>query len=506
MRTPTTLRFGAAVMLVSSLGGCVVGPNYQRPTAPVSATFKEADGWKPSQPADGIDRGAWWSIYNDPVLDQLERKVAISNQNIAAAEAAYRQARALTAEARSEYFPVISGQATAERSKRGGVVSVSGDNLASPGSTTSNTFNGQLGATWAVDLWGRIRRTVEENREAAQSAAADIASARLSAQTELAVDYFSLRVNDAQKVLLDDTIKNYQRALDITQNQYDAGVAAKADVITAQTQVQNAQASAVDLGVQRAAYEHAIAMLIGAPPAELTIAFAPAPRDVPVAPLNVASTLLERRPDIAVAERSMASANAGIGVAVSAYYPDLTLSGAFGYSSSKLSNLFRASNQLWSFGPSLADNLIDFGARKAQVQQAPRDLRPAGGPVPPDRAVRLPGRRGPDRRPARARTGSHRPRRRRGLRPPGRATGPQPVPRRPGQLHHRGHGPEHGPGQRTEHAVGAGPAAERQRHPDREPGRRLGDLGPAQRLIGVRPGGGPQGRPGRTCRCGPRPR
>ena len=365
MRTQAILRFGTSLVLVGALGGCVVGPNYSKPTAPISATFKEADGWKPSQPADGIDRGAWWSIFNDPTLDGLEKKVAISNQNIAAAEAAYRQAHALVAQTRAQYFPVISGDAAAERSKR-----ATGGSGAFAGSSTSNTYSASVGASWAIDVWGKVRRQVEESRANAQASAADIANAQLSAQTELAVDYFSLRVLDAQKVLLDDTTKNYQRAYDLTNNQYNAGVAARADVITAQTQLQNAQASAVDIGVRRQQLEHAIAMLIGVTPADLTIAVAPVPKTAPVVPLNVASTLLERRPDIAAAERSMAAANAAIGVAVSAYYPNLNLTGQFGYSSSSLSSLFSASNQLWSIGPSLAGTIFNFGATKASVEGA----------------------------------------------------------------------------------------------------------------------------------------
>jgi NodT family efflux transporter outer membrane factor (OMF) lipoprotein len=357
------LRFGAPVMLAAALGGCVVGPNYQRPSAPIAPSFKEAEGWKPSQPADGIDRGAWWSIFKDPVLDQLEQRVAISNQNIAAAQAAYRQAHALVAQSRSQFFPLITGEAAAQRSGRP-------SGIPGGGSSTATTYNAAVGASWAPDLWGRIRRTVEENRANAQAAAADIASAQLSAQTELAVDYFSLRVTDAEKALLDATVQNYQRAVDLTNNQYKAGVAARADLITAQTQLQNAQAAAVDLGVQRAQLEHAIAMLVGVTPADLTIAVAPAPQDVPIVPTGVPSTLLERRPDIAAAERSMAAANAGIGIAVAAYYPDLTLAGSYGFSSNSLSTLFNASNAVWSVGPQLAATLFDFGARKAQVQGA----------------------------------------------------------------------------------------------------------------------------------------
>ena len=365
MRISKPLRLVTPVMLAATLGGCVVGPNYAKPPAPISATFKEAEGWKPSQPADGIDRGAWWSIFKDPVLDQLERKVVISNQNVAAAEAAYRQARALVAQSRAQYFPVISGDASVTEAKR-----ATGGGATFGGSSTSTTYNAAVGASWAIDVWGKVRRTVEENRANAQAFAADIANATLSAQTELAVDYFSLRVSDAQKALLDSTVANYQKAYDLTNNQYNAGVAARADVITAQTQLQNAQASAADIGVRRQQLEHAIAMLTGVPPAQLTIAVAPPPTAAPVVPVNVASTLLERRPDIAAAERSMAAANAAIGVATTGYYPNLNLTGQFGFSSTSLSSLFSASNELWSIGPSLAGTIFNFGATKAQVEGA----------------------------------------------------------------------------------------------------------------------------------------
>ncbi|HTK35882.1 MAG TPA: efflux transporter outer membrane subunit [Caulobacteraceae bacterium] len=356
-------RFGTPLLLAATLGGCVVGPNYQRPPAPVSATFKEAQGWKPSEPADGIDRGAWWSIFNDPVLDQLERRVAISNQNVAVAEANYRQAVALVSQSQAQFFPVVTGNASATEARRPGAGPAGG-------SSTAASYSAAVGASWAIDVWGKIRRTVEQNRANAEAFGADIANAKLSYQTQLAVDYFSLRVIDAQKALLATTVENYQRALDLATNQYNAGVAARADVITAQTQLQNAQAQAVDLGVTRAQFEHAIAILTGVTPADLAIAVAPPPKTAPVVPVNVASTLLERRPDIAAAERAMAAANAGIGVATAAYYPNLTLSGQFGFTSSSLSNLFSVSNEIWSIGPQLAGTIFDFGARKAQVEGA----------------------------------------------------------------------------------------------------------------------------------------
>ena len=358
-----------------SLSGCLVGPTYERPTAPVSATFKEADGWKPSTPMDHIDRGAWWSVFNDPTLDALERRVESANQTLAAAAAAYSQAQAVSAETRATLFPTLSVNGSATRSGSGGGGSIitagpGGTSVASGGGgRSSNRFNASAGASWAPDLWGRIRRTIEANKANEQGSAADLASARLSLQADLAGNYFAIQALDEQKTLLDQTVAAYQRSVDLTQNRYDAGVIARADVISAQVQLQSAQAQAVDIGVQRAQLEHAIAVLVGTPPAGLTIAAGTLPRVVPTPPAIVPATLLERRPDIAGAERDMAAANAQIGVATAAYYPTLNLSGSYGFTSSALGGLFSASNSVWSIGPSLAETVLDFGARKARVQQ-----------------------------------------------------------------------------------------------------------------------------------------
>ena len=362
MRNLTILRSGTSLLAVASLAGCAVGPNYQRPTAPVETSFKESQGWTPSQPADAADRGAWWSVFKDPVLDGLEKRVAVSDQNLLATEAVFNQALALVAQSQSQYFPTIAATGSESTSRR----------PAAPtgAETTTNVYNAALGASWAPDLWGRIRRTNEANRDNAEAAAANVASAELLYQAQVATDYFTLRVLDEEKTLLNDTTANYQRVVTVTNNKYNAGVSAKTDLITAQTQLENAQAAAADLGVQRAQTEHAIAMLIGVTPADLTIAPAPATRNIPVAPTGLASTLLERRPDVASAERTMAAANAQIGVAVSAYFPNLTLTGSYGYQAPALSGLFSASNAVWSVGPQLAETLIDFGARRAQVKNA----------------------------------------------------------------------------------------------------------------------------------------
>jgi NodT family efflux transporter outer membrane factor (OMF) lipoprotein len=372
-----------ALALAATLGGCTVGPDYHRPTAPISPTFKEAEGWTPSHPTDAIDKGAWWSMFNDPVLDSLETRVAISNQTVKQYEAAYRQAHQIVAEARASFFPTLSADATAQRSHEPAGVSTSTGAGSSTGAVTTGTgassssssrsttaYEGLLEASWAPDLWGKIRRTVESDKALAQVSAADLANARLSAQASLAEDYFELRVLDEEAQIYRDTVAAYQRYLKLTQDQFKEGTQPQSTVLTAQTQLYGAQASLINVGVARAQMEHAIAILVGTPPASLSIAPARLSRDVPTPPIALASTLLERRPDIAAAERQMASGNALIGVAVSAYYPDLTLSGEFGTGASNLGQLFSASTALWSFGAEAGETLLDFGLRRAQVRAA----------------------------------------------------------------------------------------------------------------------------------------
>jgi len=381
---------------LAALAGCTVGPNYHRPDAPVSPQFKEAAGWTPSHPADAIDRGAWWSMFHDAQLDALEQRVATSNQTVKQYEAAYRQAHQVVAQATASFFPTIGveGDATHSREPSGigttgatgagaatGTTGTTGTSTGTTGSTgigttttstngssVRTTYVGELEASWVPDLWGKVRRTVESDKALAQAGAADLANARLAAQGSLAEDYFTLRVLDEQARLYRDTVADYQKFLTLTTNQYNYGTQARSAVITAQTQLYAAQAQMIDVGVRRSAMEHAIAVLVGVPPAALTIAPASFTRDVPVAPVDVASALLERRPDIAAAERRMASANALIGVAVAAYYPSLTLSGDYGSGASSLGNLFTSAASLWSVGAELADTLVDFGARRAQVR------------------------------------------------------------------------------------------------------------------------------------------
>ncbi|MBV8590736.1 MAG: efflux transporter outer membrane subunit, partial [Acetobacteraceae bacterium] len=330
-------RWGAA-LLALPLAACMVGPDYRRPGAPVPSGYKELAGWKIAEPREAIDRGAWWSIYNDPLLDQLERQVAITNQNVKASEAAFRQAVALVGEAQANLFPVIAIDANATRngfgSSRGvtgtsvsttsvsaGTTSTSRTTTISRGEIDRSQYSLQGTVNWDLDVWGRIRRQIEGQAAAAQVSAADLANATLSAQATLATSYFNMRAGDSLQRLLEDTVAAYQRSLQITENQYNAGVASRADVLAAQAQLDAAQAQLQGVGVQRALNEHAIAVLTGHPPADLSIAPALLPEHVPVVPVGLPATLLERRPDIAAAERSMQQQNAQIGVAVAAYFP-----------------------------------------------------------------------------------------------------------------------------------------------------------------------------------------
>ena len=364
----------ASATLLSSglLSACVsVGPNYHRPAVETPPAFKEAQGWKVAEPRDAQARGNWWDIYDDPNLDGLLRQVQVSNQNVVVAEARYRQALALVGTARANYFPTLSAAVSTTRSSNS-VPTIAGSTA---GSTTSssktNTFDrASLTTSWELDVWGRIRRTVESNRAAAQASAGDLAAALLSAQTTLAQSYFQLRVVDLDLGLLERSTDAYERALEVTQNRYQAGVAARSDVTQAQTQLETARAQLLDLGIQRATLEHAIAVLVGKPPAAVSIPRTDQIPAVPGIPLSLPSELLERRPDVAAAERRVAAANAQIGVAKAAYFPTLTLTGSGGYQSTTFSRLFELPNRFWSVGPSLAETLFDAGARKYQEAEA----------------------------------------------------------------------------------------------------------------------------------------
>lgn len=371
MNAPLPSRLCVAVLLASTLlGGCMVGPDYKKPTAPISTTFKEAEGWKAASPQDELPKGPWWELYQDPQLNALVAQVQVNNQNVALYAAQYRQALALVRESRADLFPTLTGTASSTRSETG-TGSSSSSTSTSSAASPKNEHSASLSLSWEADIWGKLRRTVEEDRASAQASAADLANATLSAQSTLAQDYFQLRILDQRIALYGETIKGYQRYLQVIQNKYDEQISSRADLATGKTQLQSAQASMLDLQWQRAQYEHAIALLIGKAPADFALAVdAGWQYHVPTVPLGVPSRLLERRPDIAAAERQMAAANAAVGVATAAYYPDLTLSASGGYQGSTISNLFSVPNRFWSIGPSLTGTILDFGATKAAVEQA----------------------------------------------------------------------------------------------------------------------------------------
>lgn len=366
---PRALTIAVAAGLAASLAGCAVGPDYKRPAAEIPASYKEAaPGWKVAQPADRQDRGDWWTIYEDPQLNVLEDKLNTSNQTIAQYAAAYRQARALVGEARAAYFPTVGASAGVTRSGYGS--SSSGGATTSSRSGINNSYNVQLDASWEPDLWGSVTRSVNSQKAGQQGAAANLANARLSAQATLAQTYFSLRSLDSTQRLLDDTVAAYQRSLQLTQNQYAAGVAARSDVIQAQTQLQSAQAAAIDNGVARAQDEHAIAVLVGEPASTFSIPPMPLTATPPAVPAQMPSALLERRPDIAAAERTAAAANEQIGVEIAAFFPSLTLSATGGFQSSAFSQLLTLPSRFWTLGPQLAATIFDAGLRQAKTEAA----------------------------------------------------------------------------------------------------------------------------------------
>ncbi|MBS2128507.1 efflux transporter outer membrane subunit [Burkholderia thailandensis] len=363
-RARRALSAAVAAAAAVLLAGCAVGPDYHRPDAAIPAAYKEAPpGWKVAQPADRADRGPWWSIYDDPQLNALVDKLNASNQTVAQYAAAYRQARALVAQARASYFPTLGLTASESRAS----------SALSSGTTTrtiGNTYNVGLDASWEPDLWGKVSRTVGAQKAGEAAAAADLANARLSAQATLAQTYFQLRAADATQKLLDDTVASYQKSLQLTQNQYAQGVAARSDVIQAQTQLQSAQAAAIDNGIARAQYEHAIATLVGEPASTFSLPPMPLTAEPPAMPIDVPSAILERRPDVAAAERRAAAANEQIGVAIAAFFPTLTLSASGGFQSSVWSQLFTLPARFWSVGPQLAATLFDAGLRAAQTEAA----------------------------------------------------------------------------------------------------------------------------------------
>ncbi|NUU02226.1 efflux transporter outer membrane subunit [Herbaspirillum robiniae] len=350
-----------------TLAACSVGPDYARPQMDEApAVFKEGQNWNPAQPRDLAANGKWWEMFGDPQLNALVDQVDISNQNLALAEANFRAAMALVQSSRAAYSPTLDASASATRSRSGS----SSSSSSSAGAGVRNSYSFALNASWEADVWGKVRRDVEASSASAQASAADLAAARLSAQASLAQSYLQLRVLDAQQKLLEETVEAYQRSYQLTQNQYAAGMAAKSDVIQAQSQLKTAQASALDNGVTRAQTEHAIALLVGKTPSNFTLPKAPLAAAAPPIPQGVPSMLLERRPDVAAAERRVASANAKIGVAKAAYFPSLTLSASGGYQSSTFADWFSLPGRVWSLGPQLAQSIFDGGARRAATDQA----------------------------------------------------------------------------------------------------------------------------------------
>ncbi|WP_332763255.1 efflux transporter outer membrane subunit [Pseudomonas koreensis] len=354
-------------LCVALLSACAVGPDYQRPQTAEIAQYKEAAGWTQANPSDALARGAWWELYGDQQLNGLIERLNSSNQTVAQSEAQYRQAQALVRSARGAFYPSVDLSVGKTRSSQG--TGSSSSSLSSSSSGIRDTYNAELGVSWEADIWGKLRRGLEADEASAQASFADLAAMRLSQQSELVQNYLQLRVIDQQKRLLEATVAAYQRSLQMTQNQYRAGVSGRDAVAQAQTQLKSTQADLVDLIWQRAQFENAIAVLTGQAPADFSIAEVQTIPKLPQVPVSLPSQLLERRPDIASAERSVIAANANIGVAKAAYYPDLTLSLSGGYSSSTSQNLISLPNRFWSVGPKLALPLFDGGQRSAEVDR-----------------------------------------------------------------------------------------------------------------------------------------
>ncbi len=346
------------------LAGCAVGPDYVRPSMPVPAGFKEDPDWKPAQPADGRMPPTWWKAFNDAELDAFAEQVATANQDVRVAEASYRESVALAQQAFAALFPGVGLDASATRSQ--GSTGTTASRSVRPATFESVT----LAATWEVDLWGRLRRSLEAARATAGASAADLAATTLSLQGQLVADYLSLRVADEQRRLLEDAVEAYEKSLQLTESRYRAGVAARSDVTQAQAQLEATRAQSIDIRISRSQLEHAIAVLIGKAPADFSIAPRPYSLQLPSVPALLPSTLLERRPDVAAAERRAAAANAQIGVAQAAFFPTLTLDASGGYSAPSGASLFSVPYRVWSLGPALAEKLFDAGARSAAREQA----------------------------------------------------------------------------------------------------------------------------------------
>jgi len=355
------------LMTLLQLTGCAVGPKYHTPTVQTPPAYKEVGDWKPAQPNDQNLGGTWWTIFQDPQLDALELQVNVSNQNLKAAEAQYRQARAVLRYYRADYYPTVTAGFSATRTR------VS-SHRPPPSSVfdgiTYNDFTLPVDVSYQADVWGRVRRNVESYREQAQASAADLATVNLSMHADLAVDYFLARSLDAEEQLLYSTVKQYEQALELIESRFAGGIASDVEVQQARTQLETTRAQAIDVGVARAQYEHAVAILIGKPPAEFTLPPLPLTSPPPDIPVSMPSELLERRPDIAAAARRVASANAQIGVAKSAYYPLISLGASGGFESSSITTLLNGPSGLWSFGFSAVTTIFDVGRRRAASDQA----------------------------------------------------------------------------------------------------------------------------------------
>ena len=378
-RVTGRIRILAASMgVLMMVSGCTVGPKYHTPTVQTPPAYKELTpeemkdtaGWKVAQPADATLHGKWWEIYNDPQLNALEEQVNVNNQNIAAAFASFLSARALVKQARSQYFPTVTTNPSITY-QRNPLTGGSGSSSTSSSSqvTPITEYSLPFDATWTLDLWGRVRNTVRANVAGAQASAADLENTRLTAQAELAVDYYDLQGQDVLKQLLDSTVVAYEQSLELTKALYETGIDSDEAVAQAETQLETTKAEDTNLGILRAQYEHAIALLVGRPASSFSVPLTPLTEKPPAIPIGVPSQLLERRPDIAASERQMAQANAQIGVALAAYYPTVTLSGAAGLESTALTSWFTWPSRFWSVGPALAETLFDAGLRRATVEQ-----------------------------------------------------------------------------------------------------------------------------------------
>jgi NodT family efflux transporter outer membrane factor (OMF) lipoprotein len=354
--------------LVLLLSACAVGPDYHTPEMATPVQFKAVEGWRQATPSDAMARGAWWEIYGDAQLNALVERLNTSNQTVAQYEAQFRQARALVRSSRAAFLPTLDLTTGKTRSSQG--TGSSSSSLSNNSSGIRDTYNAQLGVSWEADIWGKLRRGLEADTASAQASLADLAAMRLSLQSELVQNYLQLRVIDEQKRLLEATVEAYQRSLTMTQNQYRAGISGRDAVAQAQTQLKSTQADLIDLAWQRAQFENAIAVLMGMAPADFNLAASTSMPALPEIPVGIPSQLLERRPDIAAAERSVMAANANIGVAKAAYYPDFTLSLSGGYSSSTFANWISLPNRFWSVGPQLAMTLFDGGQRSAEVERS----------------------------------------------------------------------------------------------------------------------------------------